>query len=139
VRRRHFRNAHFCARADGVLECLFKPLFLDVGLLSRACGVRVLDVEKAGDPILVNAGAVCEQLVGQHLLLSGAFYEEPSLYCWMRDKPNSIAEVDYLLAQGPHVIPVEVKAGATGRLKSMQGQGERSESDWVSAQRGTCF
>jgi uncharacterized protein len=37
----------------------------------------------------------------------------------MRDKPNSSAEVDYLLAHGPHVIPVEVKAGATGRLKSM--------------------
>ena len=79
----------------------------------------MLDVEKAGDPMLVNAGAVCEQLVGQHLLLSGAFYEEPSLYCWMRDKPNSSAEVDYLLAHGPHVVPVEVKAGATGRLKSM--------------------
>jgi hypothetical protein len=37
----------------------------------------------------------------------------------MRDKPISSAEVDYLLAHGPHVIPVEVKAGATGRLKSM--------------------
>ncbi len=69
--------------------------------------------------MLVNAGAVCEQLVGQHLLLSGAYYEEPSLYCWMRDKPNSSAEVDYLLAHGPHVVPVEVKAGATGRLKSL--------------------
>jgi hypothetical protein len=37
----------------------------------------------------------------------------------MRDKPNSSAEVDYLLTHGPNVIPVEVKAGATGRLKSM--------------------
>lgn len=97
----------------------FKVLFLDVGLLCRACGLRVLDVEKAADPILINNGAVCEQVVGQHLLMSGAFYEEPALHCWMRDRPNSSAEVDYLIAIGPCVIPVEVKAGATGRLKSL--------------------
>ncbi len=97
----------------------FKVLFLDVGLLCRSCGLRVLDVENAADLILVNQGSVCEQLVGQHLLMSGAFYEEPSLHCWMRDRPNSSAEVDFLTAIGPHVIPVEVKAGATGRLKSL--------------------
>jgi hypothetical protein len=34
----------------------------------------------------------------------------------MRDNPNSSAEVDYLLAHGPHVIPVEVKAGAKDRI-----------------------
>lgn len=117
VRHSHGNGVPLGAEAD---DRTFKALFLDVGLLCRACGVRVLDVEKAEDPMLVNAGAVCEQLVGQHLLLSGAFYEDPSLYCWMRDKPNSSAEVDYLLAHGPHVIPVEVKAGATGRLKSLQ-------------------
>lgn len=37
----------------------------------------------------------------------------------MRNKPNASAEVDFLLASGPRVIPVEVKAGATGRLKSL--------------------
>ncbi|MDD4869340.1 MAG: ATP-binding protein [Kiritimatiellae bacterium] len=97
----------------------FKVLFLDVGLLCRACGLRVLDVEKVADLILVNNGAVCEQLAGQHLLMSGAFYEDPVLYYWMRDRPNSSAEVDYLMAIGSHVIPVEIKAGATGRLKSL--------------------
>ena len=100
-------------------ERTFKVLFLDVGLLCRSCGLRVLDVEKVADLTLVNNGAVCEQLVGQHLLMSGAFYEDPVLHCWMRDRPNSSAEVDYLMAIGPHVIPVEVKAGATGRLKSL--------------------
>jgi len=104
------------AEAD---DRMFKVLFLDVGLLCRSCGLRVLDVEKTADLILVNNGAVCEQLVGQHLLMSGAFYEDPTLHCWMRDRPNSSAEVDYLMTIGSHVIPVEVKAGATGRLKSL--------------------
>ena len=116
VKHSHGNGVPLAAEVD---DRTFKVLFLDVGLLCRACGLRVLDVEMAADVMLVNNGAVCEQAVGQHLLMSGAFYEEPALHCWMRDKPNSSAEVDYLIALGPHVIPVEVKAGATGRLKSL--------------------
>ena len=97
----------------------FKVLFLDIGLLCHSCGLNVIDIEKVADLILVNNGAVCEQLVGQHLLMSGTFHEDPHLNCWMRDKPNANAEVDYLIAVGPRVVPVEVKAGATGRLKSL--------------------
>ena len=99
---------------------VFKTLFLDVGLLCRSCGLHVLDIEKATDLILVNAGAVCEQFIGQHLLMGVSVYEEPALFYWMRDKPNSSAEVDYLVSIGSRLIPVEVKAGATGRLKSLQ-------------------
>lgn len=116
VKHTHGNGVPLGAEAD---DRTFKVLFLDVGLLCRACGLRVLDIEKALDLTLINSGAVCEQLVGQHLLMSGAFYDEPGLYCWIRDKPNSSAEVDYLMALGPQVIPVEVKAGATGRLKSL--------------------
>ena len=116
VRHCHGNGVPLGAEAD---DRTFKVLFLDVGLLCRSCGLRVPDIEQAGDLLLVNNGAVCEQLVGQHLLMSGDFYEDPTLHCWMRDRPNSSAEVDYLIAVGPHVIPVEVKAGATGRLKSL--------------------
>ena len=99
---------------------LFKTLFLDVGLLCRACGLGVADVESASDLILVNSGAVGEQFIGQHLLTGEAVYDEPALYYWMREKANSSAEVDYLVSVGSRVIPVEVKAGATGRLKSLR-------------------
>ena len=116
VKHSHGNGVPLGAEAD---DRTFKVLFLDVGLLCRSCGLRVLDVEKATDLTLVNTGAVCEQFVGQHLLMGGAFYEEPSLHCWIRDRPNSSAEVDYLMAFGPRVIPVEVKAGAPGRLKSL--------------------
>ena len=98
----------------------FKVLFMDVGLLCRSCGLSVLDAENAEDVLMINAGAVCEQFIGQHLLYSGEFYEEPRLYCWMRQKKQSSAEVDYVVAVGEHVIPVEVKAGKTGTLKSLQ-------------------
>ena len=57
----------------------FKVLFLDVGLLGRSCGLSVLDMERAEDLMMVNAGSVCEQFVGQHLLYSREFFAEPEL------------------------------------------------------------
>ena len=69
--------------------------------------------------MLVNAGGVCEQFVGQHLIHSGEPYEEPELHCWMREKSQSNAEVDYVISLGADIVPVEVKAGRTGTLKSL--------------------
>jgi predicted AAA+ superfamily ATPase len=97
----------------------FKILFLDCGLLLRACGLGAAAVEREPDLMLVNAGAAAEQVVGQHLLHSGPFWEEPELFYWAREKPTSAAEVDYVIACGGHIVPVEVKAGKTGRLRSL--------------------
>ena len=69
--------------------------------------------------MLANKGEICEQFVGQHLLYSGREYEAPAVYCWMREARNSSAEVDYVIQMGGDIIPVEVKSGATGSLKSL--------------------
>ncbi len=104
------------AEAD---ERKFKVLGLDVGLMATASGLTILDLERADDVLLVNRGALCEQLVGQHLLYSTPGWEEPRLYYWAREKRGSSAEVDYVLSQGSEILPVEVKAGKTGTLKSL--------------------
>lgn len=101
-------------------EKKFKVTFMDVGLMSTVCGLNLLDFEKAEDILLINNGNICEQFIGQHLLYSLDYYQEPELYYWVREKKNSSAEVDYLISCGPTIIPVEVKAGTTGMLKSMQ-------------------
>ena len=103
----------------GAADDAFKPLFLDVGLASRSLGLKLVDYMEDGDALLQNQGGVCEQFVGQHLLHSGAEYEEPSAFCWRREARNSSAEVDYILACGRTPVPVEVKAGATGSLKGL--------------------
>lgn len=100
-------------------DTIFKILFLDVGLVCTELGLALLDFEQAHDLLLVNAGAVCEQVVGQHLLYSSPPYQEPDLFYWTREKASSSAEVDYLIAEGRNIVPVEVKAGKTGRLKSL--------------------
>lgn len=100
-------------------EKKFKLLFLDAGLMATSAGLNLLDFEKAEDIMTVNAGAVCEQCVGQHLLYSLPFYQQPELYYWMREKKNSSAEVDYVISKGMSLVPVEVKAGKSGTLKSL--------------------
>ena len=100
-------------------EKRFKVLFLDVGLLSSAVGLNLLDYEKAEDVMMVNAGAVCEQFVGQHLLFSQDLYRAPELHYWVREKKSSSAEVDYVISQGPSIVPIEVKSGKGGTLKSL--------------------
>jgi len=96
-----------------------KPLFLDVGLLCSALGLKATDFHLETDLTLVNKGAVAEQFAGQHLLYSGESYAEPKLYYWNREQRSSSAEVDYLLPYGSQVVPVEIKAGKVGSLKSL--------------------
>lgn len=100
-------------------EKKFKVLFLDVGLMTTGAGLNLLDYEKAEDVMMVNSGAICEQFIGQHLLFSRQFYREPELYYWVREKKGSSAEVDYVIAENTAIIPIEVKAGKSGTLKSL--------------------
>jgi predicted AAA+ superfamily ATPase len=105
--------------AAEINERFFKCLHVDVGLMCAALGLDVLDLERQGDPTLVNRGAVAEQFVGQQLLYSEAPYLTPALHYWARETRNAAAELDYVIAAGSRVVPVEVKAGATGSLRSL--------------------
>src|SRR5438128_853502 len=62
---------------------------------------------------------MAEQLVGQLLRTVTPAYIPPSLYYWLREKKGSEAEIDYVIQHENHVIPLEVKSGTTGTLKSL--------------------
>jgi predicted AAA+ superfamily ATPase len=94
----------------------FKPLLLDIGLCNNLCG---LDLPDAGALATVQEGRLAEQFVGQELLALGPGFEERSLYYWHREAKNANAEVDYLWALGDRIVPVEVRAGTSGSLKSL--------------------
>lgn len=97
----------------------FKLIFLDVGLAHRAMGMDIKSL-MSEDLMLVNRGAISEQLVGQELLTLVNPRELRRLYFWVRDARGSSAEVDYLANIGSQIVPIEVKSGATGRLRSLQ-------------------
>jgi uncharacterized protein len=87
--------------------------------MTTGIGLNLLDYEKAEDVMMVNRGAICEQFIGQHLLFSRQLYREPELYYWVREKKGSSSEVDYVIAENTAIIPIEVKAGKSGTLKSL--------------------
>lgn len=102
-----------------VNEKKFKLLMLDVGLVNN---VTRLSAEILMDEnlILLHRGAIAEQFVGQELLAYAPPYREEELYYWQREKPSATSEIDYIISDNGNIIPVEVKAGSTGRLKSLQ-------------------
>ncbi len=102
-----------------VKERIFKNIFLDVGLLMSMSGLTYADLEYMTDTELINSGYISEQFAGQHLLYSRPLFYMPELYYWMREHRNSSAEVDFLIAEAGRVIPIEIKAGKTGTLKSL--------------------
>lgn len=103
-----------------IKENYFKLLFLDVGLLNQTLGVRHTEIMSGKDLNALVKGALAEQFVGQHLLYRRQAYEEPELFMWAREKAQSSAEVDYVIEVNGQPVPIEVKAGSTGRLKSLQ-------------------
>lgn len=70
--------------------------------------------------MMVNRGALAEQFVGQELLASTADYLPGELFYWQREKTGSMAEVDYGINVDSQIIPIEVKSGKTGTLRSLQ-------------------
>ncbi|MBI5447324.1 MAG: ATP-binding protein [Gammaproteobacteria bacterium] len=105
--------------ASLVNEKKFKILFLDVGLMTRV-GKLESEVLLNENIFLVNRGVLSEQFVGQELLAYMPHFEEGSLYFWLREKKSSMAEVDFVSTVGANIIPIEVKAGTTGTLKSLK-------------------
>ena len=101
-----------------ILNRHMKVIFLDVGLCSAALGLT-LDFVTLNEISLINKGAIAEQIVGQLLRTINSPYIEPTLTYWHREEKGSNAEIDYVIQHGHRVIPIEVKAGSTGGLKSL--------------------
>lgn len=122
-------RAEVCRRVTGsycsgvplaaeVDDSVFKLIFMDVGLVNHLCGGRWSDLADADAGRLVNEGPLAEQFVGQHLAYLSP--DRPSLHYWLREGRANNAEVDYVVSQGPEILPIEVKSGAGGSLKSLQ-------------------
>lgn len=105
--------------AAQINENKFKLNFLDVGLMQNSCGLQS-QLSVSNDFMQINSGAVAEQFVGQELGANADKHAESRLFFWARDKRNSLAEVDYVINIGTEIIPIEVKSGKTGALRSLR-------------------
>ena len=115
----------FSTSANGVplgseiRQKFFKVFFVDTGLCNAALGLSLHQIRDIPDLSLAREGSVAEQVMGQLLRTVSPPYIEPRLYYWQRNNPKSNAEIDFVVQHADQVIPIEVKAGATGSLKSL--------------------
>ena len=90
---------------------------LDTGMLNFFAGLQK-ELIVSPDIEQVYKGKIAEHIVGQELLAAKyAILNE--LHFWVREKNTSNAEVDFVLLYNSKLIPIEVKSGATGTLKSL--------------------
>ena len=92
----------------------FKTIMVDIGLMHHLCGLNISDEFAKKNLLTIYQGAMAEQFVGQEFLAAGN-----ELFYWSRDAKSSSAEVDFLFSKKGNIYPVEVKSGASGKLKSM--------------------
>jgi len=100
----------------GTNNKVFKIIFLDIGLTNHILNLNFVDLRNY---ILNNEGSISEQFIGQELLQNGQSYYDGALYYWMREKAGTGSEIDYVTTLNNNILPIEVKAGKTGRLKSL--------------------
>lgn len=98
----------------------FKIIFLDVGLCQALLKFDISQWLIKPMDTLINKGEIVEAFVGQEILAYSDPITKESLFYWRRQNRNSQAEIDYLIQIQNEIIPIEVKAGISKRIKSMQ-------------------
>jgi len=99
---------------------LFKVIYLDVGLMQAGLNANYSNWLVDPEQQFINKGEVAEAFVGNELLAYSWPFERKTLNYWVREKHAAKAEVDYLVEKEGKVVPVEVKSGNSGSLKSMK-------------------
>jgi len=90
-----------------------KLYFLDAGLVNYRIGFKEFFTKQSLDNIY--RGRISEQVVAQEVVAQA--FRTPSLNFWVREK--GAAETDLLYPFKEMVVPIEVKSGKAGRLKSL--------------------
>ncbi len=96
-----------------------KMLLLDTGIYQRLTGLYISDVIVGTTFKQVNKGSIAELFAGLEILKFMDGNRHQQLYYWHREKPNSQAEVDFLVQVHDRIIPVEIKSGIKGAMQSM--------------------
>ncbi len=94
-----------------------KIQFLDTGLLNYAAGIQSTMIQ-VKDLNSLYKGYIVNHLVNQELIAQETNVRYKPHF-WVRENANSNAEVDVVIKHKELVIPVEIKSGAKGSLRSL--------------------
>ncbi len=96
----------------------FKILMVDIGLVSAQLGVGRMRAEEIDHAIFSNKGALAEQFAGQQIRSALAANSDPELFYWQRTGGRQ-GKIDYLIQSGNCIVPIEIKSGTGGKMKSL--------------------
>lgn len=103
-----------------------KYIYLDSGLL-----LRILDMDLGGArqltelilagtaEDLVNKGGLAEMMLGWELVKYNNPRSQHELFYWENTAEGTRSEVDYIITRDLKVLPIECKAGVSGKMKSL--------------------
>lgn len=96
-----------------------KLLLLDTGIFQRLLQLNIGELLSETDFEAINKGNITEQFAGLELLKASSHYRREELFYWHREARSSNAEVDYVVQKSGNIIPVEIKSGKKGSMRSM--------------------
>ena len=110
----------------GVNEKFRKYIYLDSGLLLRILDMDLGSARQLTDLILagsaedlVNKGGLAEMVLGWEMVKYNNPRSQHDLYYWENTAEGTRSEVDYIMARDLKVLPIECKAGVSGKMKSL--------------------
>jgi len=103
-----------------------KLFFLDVGLTNYRIGFKEFFSSRQSLDN-VYQGKISEQVAAQEII--SQTYLSPSLRFWIREK--GLAETDLLYPFKEFVVPIEVKSGKSGKLRSLNLFMEKSDHPYA--------
>ena len=91
--------------------------FLDTGMLNQILNLQV-EIIKLKELDNLYHGKIIQHIIGQEFI---SIFDEENYkpHFWVRESKDSNAEVDYVFHYENIIIPIEVKAGKQGTLKSL--------------------
>jgi len=124
-----FRSRPSTSRQIPIIEKMRKApklFFLDVGLTNYRIGFKEFFNSKTSLDSIYQ-GKISEQVVAQEIISHSDTY--PSLNFWIREQ--GAAEIDFLYPFKGFVIPIEVKSGKAGKLRSLNLFMEKSNHPYA--------
>ncbi len=103
-----------------VKDKLRKAVLVDVGLLHALLGTPASSAFPSWNALAPTLrGQLTDQLAAQQLrLLDLGSGDGPELFYWQREGGRP-GEIDYVVQALGHIVPIELKAGAAGAMKSL--------------------
>lgn len=112
-------------------ENRFKLYFFDSGLLGALGGLSQKAIIMQNDLFATFKGAFCENFIAQEFM----YADSKPLFSWA----NNTSEIEFLKEIDGVVYPIEVKAGLSGKLKSLNVFSQKYDSPYRTRISGRNF